>query len=73
MCLDKSWISLDMWIGLIWISSTDSLTAAASFRCGGGWGGVSDTNTRPWKFDYPLGYQCRQSACLKRHFLDSNG
>ena len=39
MCLDKSLISLDMWIGLIWISGTNSLTAAASFRCGVGWGG----------------------------------
>ena len=35
------WISLDMWMGLVWISGTDSLTAAARFRCGpGGGGGV---------------------------------
>ena len=80
--VDKSWISSSYlsgyhWIcGYVdksWISYTDSLTAAARFRCRVGWGGVSYIHTRYQKFNYPVGFQCCQSACLKRYFLVSNG
>ena len=66
------WIYLDIF-GYIRICEHDSLTAAARFRSGVGWGEMSDIHTRYWKFNYLVWCQCRRSACLKRHFLVSNG
>ena len=73
MCLDKSLdilgyvdrISMDIW--------NRFLDCRRPLPLWGVLGGLSDINTRHWKFDYPLGCQCRRSACLKRHFLVSNG